>query len=107
MATTPRWKVFDDRGEYVASCKYPSDAAALVGLRTSGATVRDGHRVVVFEQGRDGDAGESYDLAALLIQIRARLADKGRHLTDSARESLVLTAIDAVERLREPYGREA
>ena len=39
MASAPPFKVYTADGEYVASFKYPEDAAALVALR--GAAGRD------------------------------------------------------------------
>lgn len=78
MAATPRWKVYNRDGEYIAACKYPEDAAVLVAVQGDGATIRLGHRVVVFEQGADGDAGESYDqVAALCHQFELLPAKKG------------------------------
>ncbi len=61
MASAPRWKVYSAGGEYRASCKHLDDAAALVVKLGHGATIRDGHKAVVWAQGVTGDAGESYD----------------------------------------------
>ena len=66
MAGAPRFKVFSPTGEYVASCKYPSDAAAIVAAYGEAAQIRDGHskKHTLFTNGPDGDAGESYDAVA-------------------------------------------
>ena len=72
MASSPRYKVYvlrtvagDGSGaveEYVASCKYAEDAAALVAVLGEGATIRFGHGPVLWAEGReDQSAGESYD----------------------------------------------
>ncbi|WP_458098565.1 hypothetical protein [Roseomonas sp. WA12] len=77
MAATPPWKVFR-RGEYVASCHYAEDAAAVVGL--SGGDVRfGGHakRDIVFTEGAEEvSAADSYDGAAAVMRdrVEARLA---------------------------------
>ena len=70
MAGSPKWKVFVD-DEYIASCKYAEDAAALVGARgpcdDGSVQVRYGHskRYTVWRDGlEDIEAAESYDVAA-------------------------------------------
>ena len=80
MAASPYWKVYSPAKEYVASCKYPSDAAALVAAYGEGATIRIGHRVkdIVFTEGEDGVwASESYDRAAEIANTVA--SQRGRH----------------------------
>lgn len=59
----PYWKVFNPRGEYVAACKLPEDAAAIIAAYGPGATLRAGHakKETVWTEGVDGVAGESYD----------------------------------------------
>jgi hypothetical protein len=60
MGASPKWKVY--RGtEYVASCKYIEDAAAICAMSGDGATIRNGHTVIVWREGIDGSAGDSYD----------------------------------------------
>ena len=67
MAASPEYKLFTNRSyagrpEYVASCKYLEDAAALVAFLGEGSTIRWGHSVVLWTEGReDFPAGESYD----------------------------------------------
>lgn len=79
---TPIFKVYSREGEYLASCKYPEDAAAVVSVRGDGATIRYGHRTadVVWTEGPagDGDGGNSYDTVAQVIQERldARAAEQ-------------------------------
>ncbi len=70
MAGTPRWKVYDKDNKYQASCKEPEAAGAVVALYGGGATIRDGHTKVVWTEGTDGWAGESYDAVALLVYDR-------------------------------------
>lgn len=71
MAATPQWKIYNGT-EYVAACKYAEDAAALVSCLGDAATVRVGHRKIVWREGHeDRSAGESYDGAALVMHQRA------------------------------------
>ena len=68
MAGSPPWKVYRDN-EYVASCKYAEDAAALVSA--SGGAVKYGHSLVVWREGQEEfSAGESYDSAAEVMHAR-------------------------------------
>ena len=67
---SPKYKVYKG-SEYIGSVKYAEDAAALVALQDSG-TVRLSHKYVLWTQGADGDAGESYDAAAELMRQRER-----------------------------------
>ena len=62
MAATPQWKVYSPQGEYVAACKHLEDAAALVALYGSGASISEGHGKKLWTEGQeDQPAGESYD----------------------------------------------
>lgn len=63
MASSPRWKVYTTSGEYIASCKYPEHAAALLASLGAG-TIRWGHALIVWTEGQDGVANESYDVVA-------------------------------------------
>ena len=69
MAATPKYKIFTPDNEYVASCKYVEDAAALVAFRGHGSTIRTGHskKSIVYTNGEDGEAGESYDVVADIV----------------------------------------
>lgn len=66
MAGTPPYKIYTADGEYVASVAYLEDAAAFAAFRGDGTTVRLAHakRWTLWTEGKDGHAGESYDLAA-------------------------------------------
>ena len=67
---TPRWKVYNSSNEYVASCKYPEDAAALIAVYGYG-TIRDGHRRIMWAEGEEEQpAGVSYDYVAATIYQR-------------------------------------
>ena len=61
MAASPRYKVYSQDGVYMASCKELEAAAALVALYGDGATIRDGHTKLLYRNGTDGEAGDSYD----------------------------------------------
>lgn len=77
MATSPQWKVYRD-GEYVGSCKYAEDAAALVGV--SGGTVKHGHSLIVWREGAEEfSAADSYDGAALIMEQRRYAAAKAAY----------------------------
>lgn len=77
MARTPRLKVYNAAGKYIAAVVYAEDAAALIaGGHGPGTTIRDGHRVkdIVWTEGDDGQAAESYDTVA--NKVYARIADR-------------------------------
>lgn len=62
MAASPRWKVYMADGEYIASTKRIETAAVIVaGVGAFGMTIRDGHRLVVWTEGKDGKAAQSHD----------------------------------------------
>lgn len=70
MAASPRFKVYKG-SEYIASCKYADDAAAL--CRADIYTIRDGHTRIVWDEGNEEfSAGESYDGVAEVVYSRTR-----------------------------------
>lgn len=73
MAASPGLKVFNPSGEYVASCKFAEDAAAIVAIYGDGAQIRFGHRpkdVVWTEGSEEHPASESFDGVALVVAGR-------------------------------------
>lgn len=73
MAASPRYKIYNPSGEYVAACKYLEDSAAMVSFLGSGAQVKDGHSKVIWTEGSEEIlAGESYDVAASTMSERVR-----------------------------------
>jgi hypothetical protein len=81
MAAAPFWKVYTAFGNYEAACKSPEIAAVVVSVLGDGATIRAGHTKIVWTEGADGHAGESYDAvadaccnAALRKEARATLS---------------------------------
>lgn len=75
MAASPRWKIYDDKGDYQAAVKEAEAAACLVSFYGLGATIRRGHnsRDIVWTEGREEvDAAESYDTVAATIHRRAK-----------------------------------
>ena len=70
MAQSPVFKVFRN-GEYVASCKYPEDAAAICGMGGD-CCVKYGHKgPVIYHHKNDNEiAGNSWDDAADLMVAR-------------------------------------
>ena len=59
----PQWKIFTEVGLYMGSLHDPTDAAVVIANYPKGAQVRFGRDPldVVWTQGVDGDAGESFD----------------------------------------------
>jgi hypothetical protein len=75
MAASPGLKVFNPSGEYVASCKFAEDAAAIVAIYGDGAEIRIGHKKTdcVWREGSEVQpAGESFDQVALTVCRRAK-----------------------------------
>lgn len=70
MAASPQWKVFDSNGQYQAACKEPEGAAVLVTFYGEGATIRFGHKRILWTEGQDGNAADSYDDTALTLYER-------------------------------------
>lgn len=67
MGASPRWKVYTPQGEYVASTKHTEGASLLMSLYGNGATIRFDHRKIVWTEGVDGNASQSYDYTAMII----------------------------------------
>jgi hypothetical protein len=70
MAGSPAFKVYDAQGVYQAATKRPEEAGAVVSLLGRGSTIRYQHGKTVWEEGKDGWAGESYDQVAELVWAR-------------------------------------
>lgn len=69
MAESPRIKIYRNK-EYVASCKYFEDAAAIAGM-TKGTVVKwRGKKVIWIEGDESVEAAESWDEAAHLMRGR-------------------------------------
>lgn len=68
MAQSPKYKVYRGK-DYIGCVKDATDAAVLVSIQTDGE-VRLGHKRVLWREGIDGHAGESYDAAAEKILER-------------------------------------
>jgi hypothetical protein len=65
---SPKYKIYRVK-EYVGSVKYATDAAVLVSVQSDGE-VRLEHSFILWREGKDGHAGESYDAAAETILQR-------------------------------------
>jgi hypothetical protein len=73
---SPAFKVYDVTGTYQAACKEPEAAAALMafyGGLGPGATIRYQHGRVLWTEGVDGHAAESYDTVAATVYTRLRV----------------------------------
>jgi len=76
MAGSPKWKVYDAAGQYVASCKEPEAGAVLVSFYGNGSTIRSGHsksQIVWIEGSETLPASQSYDNVAITCFTRADL----------------------------------
>jgi hypothetical protein len=73
MAASPRFKVYSASGEYIAACKFPEAAAAIIAaIGYDGWTIRDGHRRIVWLEGTETQsASESYDNVAYVVFARS------------------------------------
>ncbi len=78
MASSPVIKVYTASGEYEGSVKHWESAAALVSMLGEGATIRHNHRHIVWTEGKDGSASESYDTVALRCEERVNGIARGR-----------------------------
>ena len=73
MSASPEFKVYSPTGEYVASCKHPEDAAAIISSYGRGATIRYRHRRLLWEEGKEIiPAGESYDRVNEIVTARLK-----------------------------------
>jgi hypothetical protein len=75
MAASPHLKIYSKTGEYLAACRYPEDAAALVAARGEGATIREGHspKHTVWTEGKEEHpASESFDFVRDTVRKRIR-----------------------------------
>lgn len=71
MAASPQFKIYTRDKEYIASCKEPEDAAAIVALRGNGSSIIWQHSVVVWNEGREQQAADiSYDFVAQIVHKR-------------------------------------
>ena len=70
MAGSPCLKVYDAHGKYMAACVQFEAAAAVVSLYGDGATIRYHHGPIIWREGTDGHAGESYDHVAIVGRAR-------------------------------------
>ena len=71
MAGAPKYKVYDNDGNYMASCKEAGDAAILVSVGyPDRGTVRLYHSKTLYTSGIGEVADESYDAIAEMILRR-------------------------------------
>ena len=73
MAHSPYYKIYRQGGEYVASCKYAEDAAAVVSIWGKGAFIKFQHRVRVWTEGAEDFPAGGNNAAAASV-MRKRLA---------------------------------
>lgn len=76
MAKSPEFKLYNDGGEYVGSCRDTHYAAQFVAAMGPGASVRWGHakaRTLWTEGTEPISAWESYDQAAEMMETRRQL----------------------------------
>lgn len=86
MAESPIWKVYNAEGVYLGCTKEPEAAALLCQFYGDGATVRHGHRTIVWTEG--ADAYDSWDDVSTTIHRRAaelRVERRPTHAQDNYR----------------------
>jgi hypothetical protein len=71
MAGSPILKVYSPAGEYVGSAKEVIGAAVMASAYGEGSTIRLGHKVILWTEGTDGEACQSYDVTGELMASRA------------------------------------
>ena len=97
MANSPLWKIYSGEKEYVASCKYAEDAAALVALYGNGATVRYHHSTVVWSEGSESQsAAESYSSAALVMHDRIKAKMRSTYDKQYGKQSVDVDGVVSV-----------
>jgi hypothetical protein len=62
MAASPAWKLYGPDKKYKACSHDVVLLAACIGILGDGATIRRDHSLIVWTEGVDGKAGESYDV---------------------------------------------
>lgn len=70
MGHSPQWKIYTRDNEYVASTKNTDTASLVAGYYGDGTTIRFDHRKVVWTEGTDGSAANSYDETNEIIMSR-------------------------------------
>jgi hypothetical protein len=78
MAKSPKYKIYRGK-EYIGCVKDATDAAVLVSIQTDGEVRLEHSSTVLWREGADGSAGESYDTAAELILEREHEAYRSQH----------------------------
>jgi hypothetical protein len=71
-----KYSIYNEYGERIAATLHPEDAAMMVSALGDGGSVRFDKRTV-WREGVDGNAGESYDEAAMKMLERI---DRNRFL---------------------------
>lgn len=103
MAASPPIKVYRE-GEYVASCKYFEDAAALAGT-TTGTVVKWQGAKVIWVEGKEAiDACDSWDQAADIMQKRVAELNKAAYDKQHA-SRITHTSTDAEKSMADSVDR--
>ena len=69
MASSPQWKVYDSEGIYQAACKEIESASILVTWYGTGSTIRKGHSQIVWTEGKDGEASDTFEYTAQFVGV--------------------------------------
>lgn len=91
MSGTPRFKLYDPDGSYVAAFKYPEDAAVLLGVYGAGAKLRDrwSNSRVVWREGEElTGAADSYDTVAEIVWQRVQAYQRAAYIKAHGEEAL-------------------
>lgn len=89
MAASPGFKLYDAEGVYQASAKEVEFLAAGIGFYGDGSTIRSGHLLVIWTEGTDGRASDSFDVVAQtaynrLAEEESRIEAKRRRAMNHA-----------------------
>lgn len=79
MSGSPVFKIYDAGGIYQASAKEIEAAAAVVSLYGEGSRIRYTHSHVVWVEGQDGRASDSYDSTSRIVWDRIMAMQKRQY----------------------------
>lgn len=77
MAASPKYKVYNEAGDYMASMKDANDAAVLLSVAHPNGSIRYGHSQVL-ARGNE-ISGMSYDAVAMLVHEREQAMHKNAY----------------------------
>lgn len=71
LGGSPKWKLYNAEGEYIAACRYVEDALMLMAFNGDDSTIKFDHRTLVWTEGKEEiRASESIDRAVAIVDER-------------------------------------